>query len=209
MTKQDFLDQLREKLAGLSTEEREAALEYYEDFFNDADGETEEEVIARLGTPDSVAQTILGEMPESAVPAPVEPPRQAAGNRFSQFPPWALILMAIGFFSVGLPVITGIGGGLIGLVAGIAGLYFGLLFAVGGIFLAGAALFYKGLITSFGALAVGLMQMGCGLIAMGLSLMLIIPAVWLTLYIGKHIVRFIVALFDRILGRRKHNEKDV
>ena len=56
--------QLEELLSDISPSEREEALQYYNDYFNDAGRENEEEVIVALGTPEQVARIVkdgLGE----------------------------------------------------------------------------------------------------------------------------------------------------
>ena len=58
MTKELFMNKLKELLSDVSPAEREEALSYYEDYISDAGEENEEEVIASLGSPEKVAQTI-------------------------------------------------------------------------------------------------------------------------------------------------------
>lgn len=61
MNKKEFLDKLNQKLAELSQEERESAMKYYEDYFEDAGEEKEQEVISQLGSPEEIAKGILKE----------------------------------------------------------------------------------------------------------------------------------------------------
>lgn len=58
MTKEQFLFQLEQQLLDIPQEEREEAMEYYRDYFNDAGEENEERVIAELGSPKKVAASI-------------------------------------------------------------------------------------------------------------------------------------------------------
>lgn len=55
MSRWEFMRNLEELLADISPNEREEALQYYNDYFNDAGKENEEEVVAALGTPEQVA----------------------------------------------------------------------------------------------------------------------------------------------------------
>jgi Predicted membrane protein len=71
MTKEEFLSELRLHLAGVTTEERETALAYYEEFFNDMSPETDGEVITKLGTPEQVAQDVLDGLTGNFVPEPI------------------------------------------------------------------------------------------------------------------------------------------
>mgnify|MGYP002618787831 CR=1 FL=1 len=60
MTRTEFMKQLQDLLSDISKNEREEALQYYNDYFNDAGRENEKEVIKALGSPEEVA-----EIPES------------------------------------------------------------------------------------------------------------------------------------------------
>ncbi len=64
MSRWEFMRQLEELLSDISPSEREEALQYYNDYFNDAGRENEQEVIKALGSPGQVAQIVrdgLGE----------------------------------------------------------------------------------------------------------------------------------------------------
>lgn len=58
MTKEQFLFQLEQKLLDIPEDERAEAMEYYRDYFSDAGPENEQKVIAELGSPNQVAQSI-------------------------------------------------------------------------------------------------------------------------------------------------------
>ena len=65
MTRAEYLARLRECLALMPAEEREAQLAYYEELFDDMleDGMSEAEVCERLGAPEDVAAELLAEIP--------------------------------------------------------------------------------------------------------------------------------------------------
>lgn len=58
MSRWEFMRQLEELLSDISPNEREEALQYYNDYFNDAGKENEKEVMEALGTPQQVAKTV-------------------------------------------------------------------------------------------------------------------------------------------------------
>lgn len=58
MSRWEFMRQLEELLSDISPNEREEALQYYNDYFNDAGRENEQEVILALGSPGQVAQIV-------------------------------------------------------------------------------------------------------------------------------------------------------
>lgn len=55
MSRWEFMRQLEELLSDISPSEKEEALQYYNDYFNDAGRENEQEVIKALGSPAQVA----------------------------------------------------------------------------------------------------------------------------------------------------------
>lgn len=58
MSRTEFLAELERLLSGLPEEERQAAVQYYADYFADAGEENEPGVIRELGSPEKVAESI-------------------------------------------------------------------------------------------------------------------------------------------------------
>ena len=58
MNRADFMNQLESLLQGIASGEREEAIQYYNDYFDDAGEENEKEVIEALGNPARVAENI-------------------------------------------------------------------------------------------------------------------------------------------------------
>lgn len=61
MSKEEFLSQLENQLSGIPENEKQEALQYYRDYFEDAGKEKESEVLASLGSPADVARNIREE----------------------------------------------------------------------------------------------------------------------------------------------------
>ena len=66
MSRWEFMRQLEELLFDISPNEREEALQYYNDYFNDAGRENEKEVIKALGSPQQVARIVKDGLNENA-----------------------------------------------------------------------------------------------------------------------------------------------
>ena len=90
MSRWEFMRQLEELLSDISPSEREEALQYYNDYFNDAGRENEAEVIKALGTPQQVAKIVkdgingvdsLGEFTENGFFSGTDPDRKAVIKR--------------------------------------------------------------------------------------------------------------------------------
>lgn len=65
MSRWEFMRQLEELLSDISPNEREEALQYYNDYFNDAGRENEQEVIKALGSPEQVAKIVRDGLSEN------------------------------------------------------------------------------------------------------------------------------------------------
>lgn len=74
MTKQEFLQRLNRLLADVTPEEREEALRYYEEYFDEAGPEQEQAVLAELGSPEKVAAIIKANVPGSRIPPRYQAP---------------------------------------------------------------------------------------------------------------------------------------
>lgn len=67
MNREEYLKQLKNNILSLSTDEQSEALQYYSDYFEDANDD--EKVIAELGTPEELAKTIIEKFANALVDA--------------------------------------------------------------------------------------------------------------------------------------------
>lgn len=65
MNRREFMNELESLLLNVSEEERKEALQYYEDYFDDAGEENENEVIEKLGSPSKVAKSIQNDLSQN------------------------------------------------------------------------------------------------------------------------------------------------
>ncbi len=72
MTASEFLQQLEQNLQGLQAEERESAMAYYHEYFEEAGEEHEAEAVQNLGSPQSVAERIIRENGDESTFSPEE-----------------------------------------------------------------------------------------------------------------------------------------
>lgn len=199
VTKQSFLTALASRLADLPDADRQASLDYYAEMLDDMleSGIPEAEAVASLGSPDSVAEQILLDMPLSKlVKARVKPKRPLRGWQIALIaigsPLWFPILLALGavllsvyvvFWSVVLCLYAADLCLAAGCIAGVAGSVMLFVAANPGwaLLLLGAGLFLAGLsILAF---------LGCGATAKG---------VW---KLGKLLWRGVKSCFVRKEGR--------
>lgn len=218
MNKSEFVSKLQDNLQSIPSEERESALKYYRDYFDDAGVENEQKVIAELESPEVIAKGIrddLGYAQESAkapVP-PVDPvspgpdpaPGTSAGpdlvkNAKSfvtedvqigrhRFPTWGIIVIAILFIPVIVPVASGIFGTLLGLFFGLFGMVLGFLAAALALLVAGIAAVAWGIgAIIVGAVFNGILLIGAGLVLFGFGLLFLVLSiqfifVWIPMFI--------------------------
>lgn len=102
MTKNEFLAELKERLAGLSEADLNRSMDYYAEMIEDRmeDGLSEEEAVKEVGTPAAIAEEILKEMPlAKLVKARVKPNRKMAAweivLRILGAPVWVSLLIAL------------------------------------------------------------------------------------------------------------------
>lgn len=127
MTKEQYLFLLRAELTGrMRHEEMEDILQYYTEYFEDAGPERERDVMISLGSPQRLAEKILGQEPREEM-APMEADyrqiEEPAGMGW-RIPRQALIALAVIGGIVGLPtvlsVILGLGiGGVVCILVGL------------------------------------------------------------------------------------------
>ena len=133
MNKKEFFAALRRALSALPAEERDNVIKYYEDYFLDAEGESDEEIIRGLGDPQKIAEDILRDYRE------LQPrPGTSSGStgktaaRRKGINPWLLLVLVL----LAIPTILLLG---IPLAGGLLGLGIGLIGTVVGVVVAAAA----------------------------------------------------------------------
>ncbi len=164
MTMDQYLFLLRAELTGrISEEALEDVLRYYTEYFEDAGTERERDVMLELGSPQRLAEKILGEnFRDSLVPLDADyAPADEETFEESGLPRWIWQMLAFGGAALAamvvIPVLLGLAlGGAICVVVGI-----GLV--VGGFFL--------------GSFAAGLLLAGGGLLTAAIGLVMILGTI--------------------------------
>lgn len=85
MDRYEFMWKLKSLLSDISEQEREEALQYYNDYFEDAGKENEASVIASLGSPEKVAETIKRDMGQSSSFDEYENPKVERGHEIAEY----------------------------------------------------------------------------------------------------------------------------
>ncbi|MBP8855998.1 MAG: DUF1700 domain-containing protein [Oscillospiraceae bacterium] len=211
MNKAEFLAALSGELASVTTEEREAALDYYSEYFADAGVENEPSVLEELGSPAQVAANIRSNC--GSVPAPIRPAgdyhKDGAGKAHATaqaaVPPnntnrtILLVLLAVVTFPIWVGFLGGAFGVLVGILATLFALFVaGIALAVGGIAVVVASIFVFTV-----SVPSALLTAGIGMILLAVGLLLTAGMVFL---IGKGVPaagRAIGSLFQSLFHNRK------
>lgn len=204
MNRAEFMRQLERLLQDISENERLEALEYYNNYFEDAGPENEAKVIQELGSPGKVAAIIkadlaggqeeFGEYTErgyedARVREDVQVPgeyRNTGRGRRGYRPRKrrnANVILLIILLVFASPILLGVGGGIVGIVFGILGGIIGLLFGIFGIVLAGivggAGVLISGIVKCFTSPAMGLVGIGIGSLGIALGFLFLVVLAWM------------------------------
>jgi uncharacterized membrane protein len=156
MTRKEFMDELRSRLSRLPADEKEEALSYYEEYFDEAGSDREQDVIRELGSPASVASRILADHA-------VKEAREAPYNPRKGFSAVWAVLLAIFAAPLAIPAVIAIIGIMIAILA--------VVFAVGaaavGLLIGGFALFIGGFFGLFSSPASALIIFGVAFLLWG------------------------------------------
>ena len=221
MNRREFMEQLERMLQDISPEERAEALQYYNDYFDDAGAENEQSVIEALGTPEKVAENIkkdlfhnayestryTGAAPEDRKLIKYQQTEEKTKqkNKMSS----GMIALIVILCILASPVLLGILGGVLGIVIGIFAAWFGLILAFGGVslslFAAAVVLLIVGIICLPPSRLVGLALFGIAMVVCGLGILFMMLTVVMAGKATPAIFRGIASLF----GNHKHEEVEV
>jgi len=201
MNRVEFMSQLERLLGDIPESDRQDAIAYYNDYFDEAGVENEARVIQELGSPGRVAATIKADLNTSgneqaeytehgysdgrekeAQDLPSKAGNRSPSAKGKRTVPWPLIIILIVFAS---PILLGVGGGLLGGLIGIVCAIFGVLIAViacGVAFvIAGLVCFVVGLVRIVISPIEGLITTGVGSLMLAAGIILTLLFIWCTI----------------------------
>ncbi len=190
MNRQEFMYHLDVELSKLPQDERQAALEYYNEYFDEAGPEREQEAIDDLGSPEKIAAQIKADYGMRQLQGPSMGRSPQKGAR-------AFLWVILGIFAapIAFPVALALGICALVLFICLFAVAFSLIAAFGATCVSGIALVGVGIAGLAGSIAGGIMLIGLGLISAGITAILCVGVV-----IG---VRALVRFFAKQM--RKNN----
>lgn len=184
MNREEYLRTLSGLLSGrMSPGELENVMNYYSEYFDEAEGRSESEIVEELGNPRDLAAQILGSRAGTARPEMEEVPRR----RMSGGALVALICLS----PIWVPLSLGLLSAAFALVVGLA---------AGGVACVGAGLYvvWQGFTYVFQSVGAMVFLAGVGLFVSGVGVLLTLGGLWL----GAAVCRGLARLFRKLGGQR-------
>ncbi|MFF2177453.1 DUF1700 domain-containing protein [Lysinibacillus sp. NPDC058147] len=195
MNRASFLKKLRGKLQRLPAHEIDAALAYYEEYFDEAGEENEQRVIQQLGSPSHVASQIMADYALKDIEATSTSTSTSASTKKNMSAIW-LIILAILSAPLSLPLLAV----AIALIFSFGAVVFSVIIAiiatVLGIFFGGIAALISGFFILTKDWPTASLFMGVGFIVTGLGILLF-PIV-------ARLIKTIVVVCVEALGKLFH-----
>lgn len=218
MNRLEFMKKLEDLLTDISQSEREEALQYYNDYLNDAGVENEEEVLESLETPEKLAAVIksglgdngtAGEFTENGYKNYAyenEPKNEVMKKSESKKLSGGMIALIVILCIFASPIFIAAASGILG--AGL-GLFGGLLGVFISVAVIGIALFLVALVfigigigELFSMPLAGICLIGAGILMGGFSLFFIWLTVWIFGVALPWIIRGIVSIFSKLFHKK-------
>lgn len=165
MNRSEFFRNLELELFRMPAEERQAALDYYHEYFDDAGEENEQKVLEELGSPNQLAAKIKA---DSAIRQLDAEKRPTVKKGISAV--W-LVILAIFAAPIALPL--AIGGAMlaIGIIAALIGILAALIIGVAALFFGGIVVVVAGAAIITTSLPVATYTIGVGLAVLGFTIL--------------------------------------
>ncbi|ATP39884.1 hypothetical protein CSE16_07345 [Solibacillus sp. R5-41] len=196
MDKAGYLKNLRSRLHRLPVHEIDSALIYYEEYFDEAGEENEQQVIKQLGPPSQVAAQILADFAIKDLDA--TPP----STKKNMSAIW-LIILAILSAPLSLPLLAVAVALIISAGAVVFSFVIAILAIVGGILFSGLVALISGFFIIIEHWPTALLFIGFGLVTTGIGLLISPTIIRLIKRTGVVCVEILAKMFQKITRKRK------
>ena len=202
MSRAEFMKILRSELHRLPEDERNAALEFYEEYFDEAGAENEQQVIENLGNPKKVAAQIKSEYAMRQLENEEIPTAKKGWSAFK----WTIVGICSAPISIPMIIILVV----IAITAFVificcaAGMIAGIIAAAAG----SIGLLVLGVLAFPAAISTAIMLLGAGLAGLGVSVLLGWLVVWAIKSIITASIRAIKRSNDKRRKKKLHDIKE-
>ena len=226
MSRVEFMNQLKNLLWDIPEGERAEALNYYEDYFDDAGVENEAQVIAALGSPEKVAATIkdglkegakeqgefsesgfsYNDAPKNEVGHREEPQKRRLADRIKGLGTGGMILLLIlAIFALPIlgPVVIGIVGAVFGMIAAAAAVLCSLIIVGIVLLVAGASVFAASIASLVVTPSVGIMMLGLSMLIVGIGILITILGIKVVTKVVPPVIRWFVRIVRKPFEKKE------
>lgn len=216
MNRVEFMQQLEHLLEDIPEGDRQDAITYYNDYFDEAGPEKEASVIRELGSPDKVAAVIKADLNHATDEAAndgelltsIEQPGNPEEKKEQKKFPWALVIVLLIFASpILISVLGGLLGGMLGLLGALVGIAVAMIACGIAFVLAGIVLLVGGIIRMVISPVEGLLSIGLGSVLFALGILFVILFIWAAFKWVPVLFRGCVNLFRKMFSKRKGGNK--
>lgn len=229
MNRIEFMRELEALLSDIPESERSEALQYYEDYLNDAGVENEQGAMEELGTPEEIASHIKAGLNGNEEGAFTEngyeqetkkknPLAKQEGfsdksgqaqkpyeHRRNGMKTLLIVLLLILFSPFILSFCLAVFGLLIGVAAAIFGVWIGAFAAGAALLIAGFLCLVVGVVKLFAVPLAGALLTGIGLLMLGIGMLLMIVTLWTAWKLVPPVMRGLVNLIQKPFRRNSKN----
>ena len=213
MNRITFMTELNALLQDIPAEERREAMQFYNDYFDDAGEENEQQVISELESPEKVAEKIksdlLGRKGEQNNNVPAYRSEYNQENS-EQNRPWTSnllkVILVIAILVVGIPTVIPIMLAILGVVVAcviaVFAVFVALVIAAVALVIAGFAMIVKGMVLILMNPVVSLALIGTGLILGVIGAIGVVAGIKLCIVVFPGIIRGIIYVCRKPFHRK-------
>ena len=189
MNRDIFMEELQKRLRKLPYGEIKEALDYYEQYFDDAGAENEQEVLSELGAPSAVAAQIIAGFAVKGAGMETSAKKKLTSA-------W-IVALALLASPIALPLAIAAGAVALAFIISVSAVFISFLVTGVALFAGGIVCVVAGIVVVFQSFPTTLFMLGCGLILAGLGAAAAVATLnlsklcfgWLAGQIGNFILR--------------------
>lgn len=206
--RQKYISELKKLLAPLTVEERTDALDFYNEYIEDAGYNSYQQIVKEMGNPRQLSHKILADYSIKA-----NDEKTKSGHTASPHSSWRvfwLIIIAIVTSPITFALSFGALVVLICALAAVFGVSVGILGTLAGLVFAAGVLLYSGIGVVVAAPMTGILYIGFGITILGILLFCIPLVYWIIRWLAQAIANLAKYIYQKLVQRRaEKHEKNV
>ncbi|MCZ3667473.1 DUF1700 domain-containing protein [Limosilactobacillus vaginalis] len=206
--RQKYISELKKLLAPLTVEERTDALDFYNEYIEDAGYNSYQQIVKEMGNPRQLSHKILADYSIKA-----NDEETKSGHTASPHSSWRvfwLIIIAIVTSPITFALSLGALVVLICALAAVFGVSVGILGTLAGLVFAAGVLLYSGIGVVVAAPMTGILYIGFGITILGILLFCIPLVYWIIRWLAQAIANLAKYIYQKLVQRRaEKHEKNV